>query len=139
MQPFANSTLTLLVVTTILNSMFFLSGIDKVLHFGKVVTGLTARVDGLPKVLAQLMIFAAITIELLAPVVVAKACLTSDRSWDKWAAYSSLALIAFTVLATLIYHFPPFTSAKYYPFMSNLSAVGGLSLMYSVFANGRTL
>jgi hypothetical protein len=85
------------------------------------------------------MILAAIIIELFAPAVVMKACFTSDRSWDKWAAYSSLALIVFTILATLIYHFPPFTSAKYYPFMSNLSAVGGLSLMYSVFANGRTL
>jgi uncharacterized membrane protein YphA (DoxX/SURF4 family) len=139
MQAFTNSTLTLLVVTTILNSMFVLSGVDKVLHFGKVVSGLTARTRGLPKLLAQLMILAAIIIELFAPAVVMKACFTSDRSWDKWAAYSSLALIVFTILATLIYHFPPFTSAKYYPFMSNLSAVGGLSLMYSVFANGRTL
>tara|TARA_B110000483_G_C18107257_1_gene508190 strand:- start:865 stop:1278 length:414 start_codon:yes stop_codon:yes gene_type:complete len=130
---------TLLATTTILNSMFILSGVDKVMHFEKVVDGLITRTQMLSKPLSRVMILSAIIIELCAPTIVMKACLTPDRSWDKWAAYSSLALILFTILATLIYHFPPFTSAKYYPFMSNLSAVGGLSLMYSVFASRSVL
>ena len=129
----------LLAATTILNSMFILSGVDKVMHFGKVVNGLMSRTHMLSKPLSRAMILSAIIIELCAPTIVLKACLTADRTWDKWAAYSSLALILFTVLATLIYHFPPFTSAKYYPFMSNLSAVGGLSLMYSVFVKDHAL
>lgn len=129
----------LVVCTTVLNSMFLLSGVDKVLHFNKVVNGLQNRVSRLPFVLAVSMILGAIVIELGAPLMVMKASLTSDRSWDVWGARGSLALIVFTVLATLIYHFPPTNSAKYYPFVSNMSAVGGLSLMYLVFANGRSV
>lgn len=125
----------LAITTSVLNLMFFVSGVDKVAHFNKVVTGLQNRLGSvtLPVTLVRLMIGCAIVIELVAPMVILKASLDRSQRNDRLATYASASLVVFTVLATLLYHFPPSTSAKYYPFMSNLSAVGGLSLMGCVF------
>ena len=40
----------------------------------------------------------------------------------------------FTVVATLIYHFPP-TGGEYYAFMKNLTATGSLLLLSTLFLN----
>ena len=48
--------------------------------------------------------------------------------------FSSIGLAGFTVLATLIYHFPP-TGGEYYAFMKNLTATGSLLLLSTVFLN----
>ena len=45
---------------------------------------------------------------------------------------SSLGLAVFTVLATLIYHFPP-VGGEYYAFMKNLTATGSLMLLSTFF------
>ena len=42
--------------------------------------------------------------------------------------YSTILLICFTILATLIFHVPP-VKKNYYSFMSNMSLVGGLLLI----------
>ena len=124
----------LTIATSVLNSMFFLAGLDKIGHFDKVVSGIQASLRvSLPTMFLQLMIVAAIAIEIIAPLIILRTTLHRSKENDKMAAYASVSLIVFTVLATLIYHFPPTTSAKYYPFMSNLSAVGGLTLMWCVF------
>ena len=39
-----------------------------------------------------------------------------------------IILIIFTILATYLYHFPP-SDKEYYPFMSNVTTIGGLSLL----------
>lgn len=128
----------LLIATSVLTSMFAVSGIDKVAHFSKVVDGLVRRLGltvGLTsRALARVMILGAIAVELVAPLIIFRAAWARSASRDRLAAAASVALLAFTVLATLLYHFPPFTSAKYYPFVSNLSACGGLYLMHLVFA-----
>ena len=48
--------------------------------------------------------------------------------------FSSVGLAGFTVLATLIYHFPP-TGGEYYAFMKNLTATGSLMLLSTLFLN----
>ena len=126
--------LTFVVTTAIINFMFFVSGIDKLLHFEKVVNGLAKRLgDHLPIAVYQLLIVGAIVIELACPpVILYCAYRRSDRN-NTLGFYASVALILITVMATLCYHFPPTTSSKYYPFMSNLSLLGGLGLMAAVF------
>lgn len=47
--------------------------------------------------------------------------------------YGCMSLIIFTVIATLIFHFPPNTPGKYYPFISNVNTVGGLILLSNSF------
>lgn len=126
----------LLVTTSILNYMFFVSGFDKLFNFDKVVTGLNKRlVDTLPLpfVVFKFLVFCGMMIELVCPIVIFHSSLNRTKANDKRGVYASLLLILFTVLATLFYHFPPTTSSKYYPFMSNLSLVGGLGLMTAVF------
>jgi hypothetical protein len=49
----------------------------------------------------------------------------------EYAVLSLVTLAMFTVLATYIYHFPPI-GMTFYPFISNVSAVGGL-LAFAVF------
>ena len=125
---------TLLVVTSILNYMFFVSGLDKMFHFEKVVTGLNNRLgDIMPLIMYKFLVFCALVIELVCPVIIFYSSFKRSKENDKRGVYASLLLILFTVLATLFYHFPPTTSSKYYPFMSNLSLVGGLCLMTAVF------
>lgn len=106
--------------------MFFLSGVQKVIKYPKVVNTLTFY-----RPLSHFMICVAILIELLAPPLVLYA-LFSQRSKLGIAACLSLAI--FTVLATIMYHFPPVKS-HYYPFVSNLSTLGGLLLLVYVFYN----
>jgi uncharacterized membrane protein YphA (DoxX/SURF4 family) len=126
----------LVLITSVLNLMFFVSGFDKLFHFGKVVDGLNARLGNrMPMMVYQMLIVCAIVIEIVCPIIIFYSSLIRSERNDKLAMYASIGLIVFTVVATLFYHFPPTTSAKYYPFMSNLSLVGGLSLMAMVFYN----
>lgn len=125
---------TLVVITSILNYMFFVSGFDKLMNFSKVVKGLQNRLGTMmPLMVYQMLIVFAIIIEIVCPVVVFYSSVMRNKRNDRWGMYASMMLIVFTVVATLFYHFPPTTSSKYYPFMSNMSLVGGLSLMAMVF------
>ena len=64
-----NNQTQLIIISSIINFMFFTSGIDKVLHFPKVVGGLEKRFPiDLPYTMHQLMIVIVILIELMAPV-----------------------------------------------------------------------
>ena len=120
--------------TSVLNLMFFVSGVHKLFHFDKVVSGLDKRLGDLaPMGVYKLLIVAAILIELLCPPMILYSALRRNARNDRVGFYCSITLIVFTVMATLFYHFPPTTSAKWYPFMSNLSLVGGLGLMATVF------
>lgn len=120
--------------TSVLNLMFFVSGVDKLFHFDKAVGGLGKRLGDLaPLGVYKLLMVAAILIELLCPPMILYSALRRSERNDRFGFLCSITLIVFTVMATLFYHFPPTTSAKYYPFMSNLSLVGGLGLMAAVF------
>ena len=118
------TTAQLVVVSSIINFMFFTSGVDKCIHFPKVVNGLKKRfpVD-LYHILYQVMIVGVIAIELLAPIIILYSIF--NPSYKRYGVYSCYALVTFTVLATLLYHFPP-TNTQWYPFTSNITTVGGL-------------
>jgi uncharacterized membrane protein YphA (DoxX/SURF4 family) len=125
---------TLVTITSIVNLMFFVSGFDKLVNFTKVVNGLQNRLGTMmPSFLYQILIVCAIIIEIMCPLVIFYSSLMRNKRKDMLGMYASMILIVFTVVATLFYHFPPTTSNKYYPFMSNMSLVGGLSLMAMVF------
>jgi uncharacterized membrane protein YphA (DoxX/SURF4 family) len=131
-----NSDNIFVVLTSILNFMFFVSGWDKLLHFDKVVTGLSNRLGVIwmmPFIVYKFLVFCGLAIEIICPVVIFYSALQRNKENDRRGFYASLLLIIFTIIATLFYHFPPTNSSKYYPFMSNLSLVGGLGLMTAVF------
>lgn len=126
-----------LLTTSIMNTMFFTSGLDKIMNYTKVVNGLEKRLNKtIPY--TSILIMCAIVIEIMCPLVIFFCIWKRSKQNDRKGMYASIILMMFTVMATLFYHFPPTTSAKYYPFMSNLALIGGLGLMTLVF-NGNVL
>lgn len=118
------------VIASLLVSQFFIGGINKVRGFNKTVLGLQKRFNPrLPVWFYQLAIFHVILLELLAPIAVVMA--TMRKLKKEYAVLSLILLAAFTVWATYLYHFPPF-GMTFYPFISNVSAIGGL-LGFAVF------
>ena len=114
--------------------LFFLSGFDKIYNFGK-SSGKFAKKMGFPLTLAQLIIIFVIVLEIVAPSVIAAYSFTGDASLVPFFKLAVLALMVFTIIATLIYHNPFKNKEKYYAFMSNVSTLGGLVLLYRCVAH----
>ena len=114
--------------------MYFLAGINKARNFAGTVAGFKNMffLKKLPNIFYQLAIFLVIILEILAPIIILYSLQTD--MYDDLAYFSSVALAAFTVVATLIYHFPP-TGGEYYAFMKNLTATGSLLLLSTLFLN----
>jgi uncharacterized membrane protein YphA (DoxX/SURF4 family) len=84
----------------------------------------------LPLILSKLIIIGVILLEIIAPFIISLSALTNSIK-KIYTQIAILSLIVFTILATLIYHFPPY-GGNYYSFMSNLSTIGGLMLLYYI-------
>lgn len=114
--------------------MYFLAGINKAINFSGTVSGFKNKffMKKLPNLFYQLAIFLVIVLEILAPIIILYSLQTNIYS--DLAYFSSVGLAGFTVLATIIYHFPP-SGGEYYAFMKNLTATGSLLLLSTLFLN----
>ena len=112
--------------------MYFIAGVNKFLHFNTTVKGFKKIffIKNLPNIFYQLIIALVVILEIVAPITILYSIQTQELSL--LACFSSIGLAIFTVLATLIYHFPP-KGANYYAFMKNLTATGGLLLLSTFF------
>lgn len=119
----------ILFSSILINLLFFLSGFHKIKDFKQVTKGFMDKTK-LPLILSKLIIISVILLEIIAPFVISLSALTNSirKIYTQIAIFS---LIGFTILATLIYHFPPY-GGNYYSFMSNLSTIGGLMLLYYI-------
>lgn len=122
-----------LVASFLLLFMFFISGINKVKTFKATVKSFSKRV---PVPFPSFIIFLVIILEIFAPlVIVTHKFLENNNKSNKMirmlSIFSTLCLILFTILATLLYH--PLKINKPYmkniPFYSNMSVTGGLILL----------
>ena len=111
--------------------IFFLAGFNKIRHFNQVSKGLSHKTR-LPLILSKLVIIMVIILEIIAPFMITVSAYYTSANMEMYAKLSILGLIIFTVLATLLYHFPPY-GANAYSFMSNLSTIGGLLLLYNYY------
>lgn len=116
----------LVVPATLLTAMYLLSGLEKLPKISKVAEGLRKRTFEGPLWFFVLSIAVSCTMLVLTSSTIIYSSATGKIK--KWARASALYLVAFTVLATLIYHWPP-TGNTYYPFISNVTACGGLLLL----------
>lgn len=117
----------LLVVSSILITLlFFLSGFHKIKDFVNVAKGFSSKTS-IPLTLAKLIIIVVILLEIIAPLIITLQSYQNNNII--YTKLSIISLIVFTILATLLYHFPP-VGSNYYSFMSNLSTIGGLLLLY---------
>lgn len=119
-------------IVVLLVIMFFISGINKLFNFNGAVTGLKDKLNyNIPDYIYNLIIVIVILLEIIAPVIVVYYIAT--KQYKKWAYYSVIALVIFTILATLLYHFPDFSNYKRsLAFWSNISLLGGLLLLAKV-------
>ena len=121
----------ILISTIYITLLFFISGFHKIKDFMNVVKGFMSK-TALPLLLAKLIISGVILLEIAAPLIIALYSYNANPKLYTYTKLSLLGLIVFTILATLLYHFPPF-GTNYYSFMSNLSTLGGLLLLYQHF------
>lgn len=126
-EKFENLTIISLFIVT----MFFLSGINKILTFDATVASLQKKLNlDINNNIYSLAIIAVIILEILAPIIIVYYTNNKNEKYKKYAYYSVLSLIGFTILATAIYHPPNFSSyMKSIPFLSNVSLIGGLLLL----------
>ena len=112
--------------------MYFLAGINKAMNFKQTVNGFKNMFmfKNLPQMFYDLAIALVVVLELVAPLIIVYSLQTN--LYADLAYYSSVSLAVFTVLATLIYHFPP-SGAEYYAFIKNLTATGSLLLLSTFF------
>lgn len=123
--------LPLAVPSALLCAMYFVSGLGKFTKLGKVAEELRTRTFDAPLwVFVAVICVSSCMLVLTSSTIVYSSVTKRSR---KWAMYSALYLVAFTVLATLLYHWPP-TGSRYYPFVSNVTACGGLLLLATRFA-----
>jgi len=116
------------VVSSILITLlFFISGFHKIKDFVNVSKGFAGKTN-IPLTLAKLIIIGVILLEIIAPLIITLQAYQNNNNII-YTKLSIISLILFTILATLIYHFPP-TGSNYYSFMSNLSTLGGLIMLY---------
>lgn len=120
----------LTLLCAILCAMYLFSGIEKLFKLRAVAEGLRKRAAaGVPIEVYEVIIAgAAVYLTACTCAVVYASTLRPGDARSGYGAWAAYALVAFTVLATLLYHFPP-TGATYYPFISNVTAVGGLLLL----------
>ena len=107
----------LLIYTILLLIMYFLSGIKKINTFDSTVNSFSkkAHID-LERWMYEFIIFCVIVLEIFVPAFVVYNIYMNNYNY--WMFYAVIALIFFTILATLVYHYPP-KGAAYYAFMAN--------------------
>jgi uncharacterized membrane protein YphA (DoxX/SURF4 family) len=110
-----------------LTLLFLLSGINK----AKNITGTAKYLQSKVKVnvdfsLYKIAIISAIILQILCPLIILYHI--HSKKYKKYAKLSIDLLILFTIIATLLFHYPP-VGKDYYSFMSNLSTIGGLMVV----------
>lgn len=114
----------LVIILVLITLMYFVSGLKKSINFNNVVLGFKKKIYiNMPTYIYFIIILFVIILEILAPLFIIKASL--NYNYKQFGLYSAYALVIFTILATLIYHFPPFGNT-YYPFISNITSIGAL-------------
>jgi uncharacterized membrane protein YphA (DoxX/SURF4 family) len=113
--------------SSLLLTMFFISGLHKVFTLDKTIDNLQSKLN-IQKNLATLGIYIVILLEIIAPILIIYNIITTK--YTNYAKYSVWSLIIFTIVVTFIYHYPDFSNYyKSLAFLSNISLIGGLLVL----------
>ena len=87
---------------TLIVLMFLMSGINKVYTFDTVVVGLKQKIQyDLPIVFYNIVIAIVVLLEIIAPIIIINYAVTGSNKQEAY--YSTIGLILFTILTTIIY------------------------------------
>jgi len=122
-------------IYTLLVIMFLISGINKISTFNTTVDSLKQKIQSIfnwqetiSSNIYYAIIIMIILLEIIAPIIIINYAITNQ--YKKEAYYSAIALVGFTIIATLVYHFPDFSNyKKSLAFWANISLIGGLLLL----------
>ena len=121
----------LLLYSFLVTIMFLLSGMIKINTFQPTIKNLMKRTK-LNTNMAVFAIVCAIVIEIVCPLLIMYDSYTENEKNKKYSKYSCYILAAFTIIVTIVYHYPPVES-NYYPFISNVTTIGALLLLAKQF------
>lgn len=123
---------TLFIASMMLVLMYLISGYDKINNIYSNANSLKSKTGiNLPFNLFILAIIIVILLEFVGSASILYSAYTGKNK--EYAYYSSYGLIAFTILATLLYHMP--VELKNHALFKNISIVGGLILLADRFNN----
>ncbi len=123
---------TLFTASVLLVLMYLISGYDKIVDIKGNANSLKNKTGlNLPFNLFILAILIVILLEIVGSISILYSAYTNKNK--KLAYYSTNGLIAFTILASLIYHMP--VKLNNYALFKNISVIGGLLLLAEKFKN----
>ncbi len=109
--------------------MFVLAGVDKAMNFDRTVIDISKHFNklnlSLSKPILKFLVMLAIFIEIAGPFAINYGI--SFKKYDL-IVNTTCALMAYTIVATLLYFYPPF-GENFYPFISALTTIGGLIMI----------
>ena len=114
--------------------MFFYSGITKITSFQDKVNTLDKKLNSkLPISLLNLAMACVIFLEIIRPIIIISRMILGEKSPEILKILSDITFalfILFLIVVTLLYH--PFSWDKPIPFLSNLTTLSGISLMFII-------
>ena len=121
-------------ITTMLGSfmlllIYFIAGLNKIPNITNVSKGLQTKIK-FPIILCKICILFVIILEIFAPLIIMYSLLYGN--YNKISYIATMFLVIFTIVATLMYHFPTQPN-QYYFFIKNISIIGGLILLSNYF------
>ena len=118
---------TLFFYSLLIVIMFILAGYGKSQNIIGTANTLKDKVQlNLPFNLYIVAILIVIFLQVIGSLTILYSSLTDNARY--YAYLSSLGLAGFTILASMIFHFPP-VGAEYYNFTKNMAITGGLLLL----------
>lgn len=137
----------LIIIICVMNYMFLASGVFKIKDFEENVTKLQKSLPRLfisdkSIITSKIGIVLAIIIQIICPIIIIYSSIylicnqntQYRRRVNTLASVNCIIIAIFTLMATYLFHFPP-KGREYYPFISNITTVGGFLLLAHVFSN----
>ena len=126
--------ITVIIFSILFFVMFFYSGITKIISFQDKVNTLYKKLDSkVPISLLNLAMVCVILLEILGPIIIISRLITDKNSPEILKTLSDITFyifILFLIVVTLLYH--PFSADKPIPFLSNLTTLAGIGLMFVI-------
>ena len=128
----------IITFSTLFFLMFFYSGITKITSFEEKVNTLNKKLDSIlpfliPKYLINIAMVYVILLEIIGPIIIISRLILGDKSPKLLKQLSDavfIHFILFLIIVTPLYH--PFSWDKPIPFLSNLTTLSGIVLMFII-------